>query len=197
MKLYKHENYKEYVKAQVIKNERKLKHVWVKPQEIALIVKQIKQHVPNASFGICHGVRNAWEVKEFRRLLQIDVIGTDIAPSANDFDHTIQWDFHNIKDEWKNSVDFIYSNSFDHTFDPVACLDAWMKCIKKGTGVCFIHWMSTNTDKIDAADCFAAPQKVYRKLFNKKYSVVGEFGKHGRIVFLIKHKKNEMTYRRW
>ena len=191
MKLYKHENYKEYKKAQIEKNERKINHVWVKPKEIKMISDEIKKHIPDASFGICHGVRNAWEVQEFRKLLKINVIGTDIAPSANQFDHTIQWDFHNVKDEWKNSVDFIYSNSFDHSFDPVVCLDAWMKCIKKGIGICFIHWMSTNVNKIDAADCFAAPLKEYRKLFNKKYDVIGESGGRGRVIFAIKHKPKE------
>ena len=188
MKLYKHKNYKEYKKAQIHKNERKLKLVWVKPPEIRLISKKIKEYVPNASFGICHGVRNAWEVKQLRNILKIDILGTDIAPSANEFENTIQWDFHDVKDEWKNSVDFIYSNSFDHSYDPEKCLDAWMKCIKKGVGVCFIHWMSTNASKIDSADCFAAPLREYKDLFNKKYRVIDQFGRRGRIVFAIQHK---------
>jgi len=188
MKLYKHENYKEYKKAQIEKNTRKINHVWVKPQEIKMVVKRIRRFIPKVSFGICHGVRNAWEVQEFRRILKADVIGTDIAPSANEFDHTIQWDFHELKEEWKNNVDFIYSNSFDHSYDPEACLDIWMKCIRKRAGVCFIHWMSTNANKIDAADCFAGTLADYRKMLNKKYQIVDEFGGKGRIIFAIKHK---------
>ena len=188
MKIYKHKDYKEYKKAQIKKNIRKIDHIWVKPHEIKLISKKIKQYVPDASFGLCHGVRNAWEVKELRRILNIEVIGTEIAPSANQFEYTIQWDFHNVKDEWKNNVDFIYSNSFDHSYDPVMCLDRWMKCIKKRKGVCFIHWMSTNISKIDSADCFAASLKEYREMINKKYQVVEELGGKGRVVFFIKHK---------
>ena len=88
----------------------------------------------------------------------------------------------------ENKVDFIYSNSFDHSYDPTMCLDKWMKCIKKGKGVCFIHWMSTNANKIDAADCFAATLKEFGDLFNKKYQVVEQFGRRGRIIFMIKHK---------
>jgi hypothetical protein len=189
MNLYKHDNYKQYKKAQIVKNKKKINLVWVKRPEIQLISKKIKKLIPNASFGICHGVRNAWEVKQLRNLLGINVLGTDIAPSATQFENTIQWDFHNVKDEWKDNVDFIYSNSFDHSYDPESCLDAWMKCIKKGSGICFIHWMSTNTAKIDAADCFAAPAKEFKELFNKKYRVIDQFGKRGRIVFMIKHKK--------
>ena len=188
MKLYKHENYNEYVKAQIKKNERKLKHVWVNSSEILLVSKKIKKYLPDAKFGICHGVRNAWEVKRFRHLLNIEVIGTDIAPSAEKFSNTIQWDFHKIKEEWKNKVDFIYSNSFDHSYDPELCLNRWMKCIRKGKGICFIHWMSTNISKIDAADCFAGTIKDYRKLFNKNYIIIEEFGNRHRRIFAIKHK---------
>lgn len=188
MKVYKHESYKEYKKAQIIKNEKKINHVWVKPHELNLISKKIKQYIPNASFGLCHGVRNAWEVKKLRDLLKINIIGTDIAPSANNFENTIEWDFHLMKEEWKNNVDFIYSNSFDHSYDPEKCLDIWMKCIKKYGGLCFIHWMSTNANKVDAADCFAGTIKDYRDLFNKKYQVVEEFGNKGRKIFMIKHK---------
>ena len=189
MPLYKHKNYKEYKNAQINKNKKKINHVWVKIHELQLISKKIRKYVPKASFGLCHGVRNAWEVQQFRKLLGINVLGTDIAPSASDFANTIEWDFHNIKDKWINKVDFIYSNSFDHSYDPEKCLDAWMKCIKQGVGVCFIHWMSTNTVKIDSADCFAAPAKEFIKLFNKKYRVVEQFGKNGRLVFAIKHQK--------
>jgi hypothetical protein len=39
------------------------------------------------------------------------------------------------------NVDFIYSNSFDHSYDPEKCLNAWMSCIKKG-GVCILEHTS-------------------------------------------------------
>ena len=43
-----------------------------------------------------------------------------------------------MKPEWLSSVDFIYSNSFDHSFDPEKCLSAWMSCLKPG-GVCLLE----------------------------------------------------------
>ena len=189
MKLYKHEDHDEYVKAQIKKNERKIDHVWVKNGELSMIANRVKKYIPGAKFGICHGVRNSWEVKKLRQLMKIDILGTDIAPSAKRFDNTIQWDFHDIKEEWKNSVDFIYSNSFDHSYDPELCLNRWMKCIRKGVGICFIHWMSTNAaHKLDAADCFSGTVKDYRKLIKKNYIIFDEFGRKGRKIFGIKHK---------
>jgi hypothetical protein len=64
-------------------------------------------------------------------------IGTEISDSAEQFPNTIQWDFHEVKPEWIGAVDFIYSNSFDHTYDPEKCLNAWMSCLKPG-GVCIL-----------------------------------------------------------
>ena len=50
----------------------------------------------------------------------VKVIGTEIASDAeNRFPNTIEWDFHNVKDEWLNNVDFIYSNSFDQQIVPL------------------------------------------------------------------------------
>jgi len=189
MKLYKHKDYDNYKAAQIDKNVRKLKNIWVKPKEISLVVGHINKYIPNAKFGICHGVRNAWEVKQFRKLLNINVIGTDIAPSVSKFEHTLEWDFHEVKEEWVGNVDFIYSNSFDHSYDPGMCLDKWMSCLTKD-GICYIHWMKTNETKIDAADCFAAYQKEYRKMFNKKYKVIAELPSAGgtRVIFAIKSK---------
>jgi hypothetical protein len=187
MKLFKHKNYNKYVKAQVKKNLSKLKNVWVKEEEIRIICTKIRK-IPGVFFGICHGVRNSWEVQKFREILNINVIGTDISPTIIEFPNSIQWDFHEIKDEWINNVDFIYSNSFDHSYDPSLCLDRWMSCIKKD-GLCFIQWMATNVDKLDAADCFAATRKEYRDLFNEKYQVIDEIGRPHRIIFVIGHRK--------
>jgi len=161
--------------------------VWIKQCDINDISNHIKKHIPNAKFGICHGVRNAWEVKQFRKKLGIKVIGTEISHTADKFDNTIQWDFHKVKDEWINNVDFIYSNSFDHSYDPVMCIDQWMKCIHSD-GICYVHWMATNANKIDAADCFAGTIKEYRKMFNKKYKIIDTFSSvGGRLIFAIKH----------
>jgi len=68
-------------------------------------------------------------------------MGTEISDTATQFPNTIQWDFHEVKPEWVGAVDFIYSNSFDHTYDPERCLNAWMSCVRSG-GMCILEHSS-------------------------------------------------------
>ena len=55
-----------------------------------------------------------------------EFLGTGVSDLATQFPHTIQWDFHDVEPEWLDSADVIYSNSFDHSYAPQRCLDAWM-----------------------------------------------------------------------
>lgn len=193
MKIYKHKDYEEYYEAQVRKNKGKLKHVWVRRVHINWMMKHVKDNIPDPKFGICHGVRNGWEVEAFRKALDIEVIGTDIAPTVNDFSNCIEWDFHNIKEEWVDNVDFIYTNSFDHSNNHEHCLDQWMRCIKQD-GVCFIHWNYENwVTPPDAGDCFSASKKEYKNFFNKKYRVVNQMpgSTEDNTIFVIKCKENK------
>lgn len=50
---------------------------------------------------------------------------------------------HDTQPEWIDSVDFIYSNSLDHSYDPEKCLIAWMSCIRNG-GMCIIEHTSSH-----------------------------------------------------
>lgn len=191
MRIYNHKNYKHYYEAQLKKYERKKDNVWVREDEIIMIVDHMKENIKDIKHGICHGTRTGWEIQQFKERLNCDVIGTEIAP--NKTPDTIVWDFHEIKDEWIKKFDFIYSNSFDHSNKPQHCVNQWMRCLKDD-GICYITWMQSNIKKFDAADCFSAHRKEYRKLFNKNYIVVDEFNKYrGRIVMAVKHreKKND------
>ena len=167
--LYKYKNYEEYKTVQIEGNLRKLDRVWVSEDNIELLSDYIKKNVPNLSFGLCHGTRRGVEQVFFRENLGIEVIGTEISPTAADFPHTIEWDFHEVKDEWLGSVDFIYSNSFDHSYDPEKCLDAWMSCVKED-GICILEWTFNSMVKTKL-DPFAASKKDYKKLINKKYKI--------------------------
>lgn len=167
MKLYKHKDYNEYYKAQLAKNVNKLKTVYIKEKEIILLSKHIKENIPDLKFGICHGVRNGWEVQRLRKLLNIEIIGTEISPTANKFKNVIQWDFHKVKDGWINNVDFIYSNSFDHAINPTECLKTWMSCLK-ATGCCIIEWTPKHTESYaNITDPFGASLKEYEELITK------------------------------
>jgi hypothetical protein len=167
MEQYVYNDYGEYKKAQLDANFQKLSKVWVVRQEIEFAAKYIRTHIPNPSFGICHGTRNGFEILWFRDLLGIEVIGTEISSTASQFPHTLQWDFHDIKEDWIGQADFIYSNSFDHTYDPSYCLDQWMRCLKP-RGICIIEW---NADNLHASrwDPFGATIKEIEKLILRKY----------------------------
>lgn len=149
-------DYKKYCKIQTEGNKRKLSNVWVLEENIAFLSEYIKNNAELPKFGICHGTRRGKEQEWFRKYLGCEVIGTEISDTAEQFPNTIQWDFHKIKPEWINTVDFIYSNSFDHSYNPEQCLNAWMSCIKKG-GLCIIEHSSLHDPKgVSTLDPFGA-----------------------------------------
>jgi len=146
-------DYELYRKTQEDGNKRKIDWVWAKEENISFISSYIQNSRGTPQFGICHGTRCGREQEWFRRFLGCDVIGTEISDTAEQFPNTIQWDFHEVKPEWLGAVDFIYSNSFDHSYDPEKCLNAWMSCLKKN-GLCIIEHSSLDglncSDELDA-----------------------------------------------
>lgn len=118
-------------------------------------------------FGICHGTRNGFEIKWFRKYLEnCKVIGTEISEHAERFDDTLQWDFHDALDEWYNKVDFIYSNSFNHSYDPMQCLDIWMRCVAD-RGMLFLEWSPLHEDTNECR-LFGSTLKGYQNMIQQK-----------------------------
>ncbi len=156
---YKHDDgsfdYQTYRDVQIRGNKRKLSAVWVIEENIQFLSSYIKEYLGPVEFGICHGTRNGKEQAWFRKYLNCDVLGTEISDTAHQFEYTIQWDFHEIKPEWVDKADFIYSNSFDHSYDPEKCLNAWIKCLKPG-GLCILEHNSSS-DNARELDPFGAP----------------------------------------
>ncbi len=148
-------DYDRYRRVQIVGNRRKLDHMWVREENIAMLSYYIRKNIPDPRFGICHGTRRGKEQEWFSKYLHCDVLGTDISDTANEFPNTIQWDFHDVKKEWLDNVDFIYSNSFDHTYDPQKCLNAWMSCMN-ANGLCIIEH-SSGHERATELDPFGAP----------------------------------------
>lgn len=137
MKIYKYESYNEYVKAQTEANVKKIKNVWVKQETI----EKIHTIQPNATHILCHGTRNGAEQKYFKNFYpNAEIIGTEISHTATDFEMTIQHDFHNSKEEWIDKFDILYSNSFDHSYDPEKSLSTWRDQIRH-TGKLYLEIM--------------------------------------------------------
>lgn len=147
-------DYEKYKQIQIDGNKNKLDYIWVLEDNISFLSDYIRKIVGSVQFGICHGTRRGKEQEWFRKYLDCDVIGTEISNTATEFPHTIQWDFHEVKPEWKDSVDFIYSNSFDHAYDPEKCINAWMSCVKKN-GICILEHTSGH-EKASELDPFGA-----------------------------------------
>lgn len=168
-KLFVYKDYQHYKNTQIAGNLRKLNQVWANEENIAYLSRYLKEEARPLSFGICHGTRQGREQAWFRKHLGIQVIGTEISPTARDFPHTIEWDFHEVKPEWIDRTDFIYSNSFDHSYQPEKCLDAWMSCIRK-SGVCILEWTTSHVDA-DELDPFGATLAGIKKLIRKNYDL--------------------------
>lgn len=165
MKLKKYKSYEEYKDIQSSYSQMKKNCIWVHNSTLDYIVQQVKNITKTNLFGICHGVRNGYEVKYLQKKLpESKIIGTEISDVSSNLDYVIQWDFHEIKNEWINNVDFIYTNSFDHSYNPELCITNWMKCINKENGICFIEWTSDHNvggGPEYPADCFGANLEEY------------------------------------
>ena len=180
MKVWKYKNYKEYLDTQIDFTNQKLannaKPSWVNPIDIQALTGYIFEYNSDVKFGLCHGTRRGLEQTEFIETFSklgndVEVVGTEINPEAAEkYENTIEWDFCKVKDEWINNVDFIFTNSFDHCFNPEETLDTWMSCLNKN-GLCIIEWTTSDT-QCRAGDPFGATCEEYKKLFSKKYDIV-------------------------
>ena len=149
MKLYKFEDYEHYKKEQVKANVRKLDWTWIQEDTI----NKIKNFKPNANKILCHGVRNAKELEFFsKRYVGSEIIGTEISHTAKQFKNVVEWDFHEVNEQWKNNFDIVYSNSWDHSYDPIKSLKAWGGQLSQD-GLMFVeHGCDAQDNKSRASD---------------------------------------------
>ena len=149
MKLYKFEDYEHYKQEQIKANVRKLDWTWIQEDTIS----KIKNFKPNANKILCHGVRNAKELEFFRkRYVGSEIIGTEISHTAKQFKNVVEWDFHEVNEQWKNNFDIVYSNSWDHSYDPIKSLKAWGGQLSQD-GLMFVeHGCDEKDNKSRASD---------------------------------------------
>ncbi|MEJ0016835.1 MAG: hypothetical protein WDN25_09735 [Acetobacteraceae bacterium] len=138
-------DYERYRSVQTAANKAKIAGQWAREPTIAFVAGYILGVIGKPAFGLCHGTRRGAEQAWFAKYLDCDVIGTEISDTATDFPATIQWDFHEVKPEWLCAVDFIYSNSWDHSYDPVKLFNAWVSCLRPG-GLCLIEHTPFHVD---------------------------------------------------
>jgi SAM-dependent methyltransferase len=173
MEVAKFASYAEYVETQTAVNRRKLDSVWITAADVDAIAGVVRELVPRARAGICHGVRSGWEVRALRDALGIEVIGTDISSTATEFEHVVRWDFHETNPQWEGRFDFVYSNSLDHSYDPDKCLATWRRSLVAG-GLCVLHWGRGHSWSHTPADCFCATKNEYAALLARHFRFVRE-----------------------
>jgi hypothetical protein len=189
MKLFKYDSYDHYFESQAKKTRSHFDGEWTKDSSIDFVSNFVKDNIPGYKFGICHGVRNGTEVKKFNDSLKCNVIGTELV-RVRETPNVIIHDFHDVKEEWVDNVDFIYSNAFDHSFNPDHCIKQWMSCIKKDTGLCFVEW-TKNDVRSNKVDCFAANREEYVEFFSKNFDVKMiplDNDERKTTIFVISHK---------
>jgi hypothetical protein len=160
MKLLTFSSYDEYKRVQVAANKLKYHNVYAEDPELRRIAADFKSRVKHARAGLCHGVRNGYEVRKLRQLLPaVNIVGTDISETAATIPNCIVWDMHELKPEWINRIDFIYSNSWDHTYDPEMMFARWSKCLSE-KGRLYLPYTNlqsevgvTDNTKIDVFGC--------------------------------------------
>lgn len=167
MDLHEYDSYREYVDAQTEANVRKLDWVWVREESIRLIAEHASSYVTPRGEGyrvLCHGTRRGVEQRYFREYLDVlEVLGTEISHTAEDFQDTIQWDFHDVRAGWEGAWDVVYSNALDHSYAPVECVRAWISCLTD-SGLLYVE-RDGYCDRSTETDPFGATEEEWDDLF--------------------------------
>jgi hypothetical protein len=172
-------DYETYRKTQTAGNRRKLMKVFAREENIAHLARYAVTAIGRRDLRVlCHGTRNGTELQWFRKHMPeaAAVLGTDISDTATQFPDTIQWDFHDLKDEWVGGWDVIYTNSWDHAFEPDRAFRNWMACLSP-RGVLFLEHTRDHTPAgVSELDPFGATVSALTDRINRvgspRWSVV-------------------------
>ena len=176
--LYDYPDYDTYRRAQQDGNIAKLGAQYVKKSHIFHLADELVDRLGKVEFGLCHGVRRGKEQAWFRRRLGpcAEIIGTDISETASQFPNTVQWDFHETNPAWKGRADFVYSNSWDHAYDPGKAFRAWANSLRPGGLMLLDHTAGHVPAGASALDPFGATEDALCDI------LVKSCGRLGRVV---------------
>jgi hypothetical protein len=167
-RLKSYSDYETYRRIQQEGNRRKINLVFARKAIIAHIARYAESRIGDVQSVLCHGTRNGAEQRWFKTFLpgNPSVLGTEIASTATQFPDTIEWDFHDMKPEWERAWDIIYSNSWDHAFDPPRAFRNWMKCLTD-RGLLFLeHSKDHEPAAVDNLDPFGATLSGLSRMIN-------------------------------
>lgn len=166
-----------YKSVQEAGNALYLEDQWVGEDHIERMAKLVTELVPAPiTFGICHGTRRGNEQKWFRQHIggDVRVIGTEIADTASAFPDTVQMDFHHRNPEWVGKADFVYSNAWDHSYDPLIAFSTWIESLAPG-GIMILDWSDGHSpDAVTVVDPFGISQQDLITLLNDTFADIGK-----------------------
>lgn len=174
--LHEYPDYETYKTVQVAGNKAKLGMQHVQESHISALAAHLNDAGHTVSFGLCHGTRQGREQSWFRKHLNGDanVIGTEISDTADQFAHTVQWDFHDPNPDWAGHADLIYSNSWDHAYDPSKAFGNWIDALRAG-GVMLLDYTAGHTPRAASAlDPFGITQEALIDMLTREFSALGE-----------------------
>lgn len=155
MEQYEYHSYNEYIRIQKRGYKKKRKRTWAQEGNIGFL----SELLTGATNGLCHGVRTGAEVLWFRKYLKAFVIGTEIGAEKKGL--IVQWDFNKIRPSWVGRFDFVYSNSFDHSYNPAATMQVWVEQLRPGGSLVIEH--SRKHEQITNLDPFGAkPDEIVK-----------------------------------
>ena len=174
--LHKYPDYETYRQVQEDGNKAKLSAQFVNKSHIFFLADHLNSTLGKVDFALCHGVRRGKEQLWFGRRLAgaADVIGTDISETATNFPNTVQWDFHAVNPEWSGRADFVYSNSWDHAYDPHKAFAAWFDALRPGGMILLDHTSGHLPKSANALDPFGATEATLARILHE---VIGEAGR--------------------
>lgn len=191
MTLYEYPDYDTYRAVQTAGNKAKLKRQFVKESHVVTLSAAIDAAIGPVSFGLCHGTRRGLEQAWFTAHLKGNpkVLGTEISDTATDFPNTVQWDFHDSNPDWLGRADFVYSNSWDHAFDPGRAFAAWMESLRPGGWLLLDHNRNQAPESANALDPFGV---TYERLIAM---LEAQFDGIARLMPVIDTRKTNPDYK--
>ena len=163
MKIFNYKDYDEYKKIQTAANKLKLDRIWVSNFSLTEIQKRAGPFVNSI---LCHGTRNGAEQTLFKKRYPNAnrIIGTEISDTASQFPMTVQWDFMEPKEEWINQFDIVYSNSLDHSIDPLKTITTWIEQVSPIGYLYIDHGFQNRTNTSSAMDPLELSPKELEEL---------------------------------
>lgn len=175
MVLHAYPDYETYRAVQTEGNRAKLECQFVNKGHVERLSNHLIDDLGVVRFGICHGTRRGKEQRWFRKLLGhgAEVLGTEISDTATTFPNTVQWDFHDPNPDWEGRADFVYSNSWDHAFDPARAFRTWAGQLRPGGVLLLDHTRDHGPGRTDALDPFGATIEALTELMSRELRELG------------------------